>query len=161
MEKRRQAAEETKASRQKALDASSAQENEDTSVLDNLLEKLRNGDTVGRRARRGKPGVESRPPIPLTLAIDGAAAGDATADIARDMLARLKSDGFEAFTPASPTLPAAQRRRRRRAETVTVNGNAGTPEGPRSPDIMSEGSQDTLSRSNSHAPEIEASTTGS
>lgn len=127
VEKRKLAAEEMKANRQKALEASSAQENEDTSALDTLLEKLRNGDTVGRRARRARPSAEPRPAIPLTLSLDETSGGTDTADIARDMLARLQSDGFEAFTPSSPT-PQPQRRRRRRAAT-----NGDISEGPLSP----------------------------
>jgi hypothetical protein len=36
-----------------------AQEAEETAALDNLLEKLRNGDNVGRRARRTRPSAAS------------------------------------------------------------------------------------------------------
>jgi cytokinesis protein len=124
-EKRKQAAEENRANRQKALDASASLENEDTSVLDNLLEKLRNGDTVGRKARRARAIPDGQSKSPLALIPEGAlpgTGGDA-ADIARDMLARLKSDGFEAFAPsAAPAPPRTRRRRRTGAES------------PRSPD---------------------------
>jgi cytokinesis protein len=122
-EKRKQAADETKANRQKALDVSSTTENEDTSVLDNLLEKLRNGDTVGRRARRARPTADGQSKVPLTLVPEPGANND-TVDIARDMLARLKSDGFEAFAP-SPTSPSVTTRPRRRRTGV---GNPPRPE---------------------------------
>jgi cytokinesis protein len=114
-QKRKRVAEETKVIRQKALDAATIQENEDTSVLDNLLEKLRNGDSVGRRPRRARPStVENGASVPLTLTIDSSLSGSGdAADVARDMLARLQSDGFETFVPTTPTLSTAQRRRRR------------------------------------------------
>lgn len=112
MEKRRQAMDEQRANRQKALDAAPPVEGDD--VLDNLLEKLRNGDTVGRRARRARPSAENRGVVPLTLTLNGTTPSDDTVDIARDMLARLQSDGFVA--PPTPTTSVAQRRRRRRTE---------------------------------------------
>jgi len=123
MQKRKQAMEESKMTRQKAQEASAngttGQEEEDTSVLDTLLEKLRNGDTVGRRAGRARRAAENRPAIPSCLNTDGTPAPDANdaADIARDMLARLQSDGFQAFTPTSPTSGPRRRTRRR------MNGN--------------------------------------
>ena len=123
MQKRKQAMEESKMTRQKAQEASAngttGQEEEDTSVLDTLLEKLRNGDTVGRRAGRARRAAENRPAIPSSLNTDGTPAPDANdaADIARDMLARLQSDGFQAFTPTSPTSGPRRRTRRR------MNGN--------------------------------------
>ena len=58
----------------------------------------------------------TRPSAPLTLTTDAllesSSNGSDTVDIARDMLARLKSDGFEAVTPTSP-LPTPARRSRR------------------------------------------------
>ena len=78
---------------------------EDADVLDSLLDKLRSGATIGRKARRSK--VDKTISPPLDLEVDGDAA-----DIARDMLARLKSSGFE--TIASPTMPSAPRRARSR-----------------------------------------------
>lgn len=81
-------------------------------MLDDLLDKLRSGDAIaGRRTRRQRPGPASRTPGPLTLPIGGE--GD-TADIAKDMLARLKSDGFDAKAPLSPKLGLSKRRRPRR-----------------------------------------------
>ncbi|KAF7359511.1 putative RhoA GTPase effector DIA/Diaphanous [Mycena sanguinolenta] len=108
LEKRRQAADEVLAKRQQAQDASVP--NEDDAVLDTLLAKLREGETVGRRTRRNRGRSENRPPVPQSLNGDGETA--AAADVARDMLARLQSDGF--VTPASPTVAVSQRRRRPR-----------------------------------------------
>jgi len=129
MQKRKQAMEESKITRQKAQEASSngtpGQEDEDTSVLDTLLEKLRNGDTVGRRAGRARRAAENRPAVPSSLTADGTPAPDAndTADIARDMLARLQSDGFQAFTPSSPTTGSRrQTRRRRNGNGLSISG---------------------------------------
>jgi cytokinesis protein len=96
--------------------------NEDDDVLDTLLEKLRNGDTVSRRNRRNRSGNENRPSVPQSLNLDGET--PAAADVARDMLARLQSDGF--VTPASPTVPVAQRRRRRR-DIMSDSGELGSP----------------------------------
>lgn len=116
MEKRRQAAEDLKASRQKAQDNAAGQDADDTAALDNLLEQLRSGSAVGRRARRTRPSV-SRLAAPLTLSTDiTVETGNDTVEIARDMLARLKSDGFDALTPVSPTTASAPRRSRRREE---------------------------------------------
>lgn len=120
MEKRRQAADEIKASRQKAQDE--AVPNEDDDVLDTLLEKLRNGDTVNRRTRRNRSGNDTRPSVPQSLNGDGDT--PAAADVARDMLARLQSDGF--VTPASPTVAVAERRRRRR-DVASDNGGLASP----------------------------------
>lgn len=101
VEKRKQAMAETRQLRQNAKDASVREEDE--SVLDNLLEKLRSGDTVTRRARRARPKPEARPLVaPL----------EATVDVARDMLAALQADGFG--TTMSPTVSSAPRRRTRR-----------------------------------------------
>ncbi|THH07256.1 hypothetical protein EW146_g9373, partial [Bondarzewia mesenterica] len=127
VEKRKQAAEELKLNRAKAREAASAQEVEDTSVLDNLLEKLRNGDSVGRRMRRTRNNTGARPSEPLSLDTDTiiGGVGNNTADIARDMLAQLKSGGFEMFVPTSPTIsasapPPTTRRRRLRAGTMAA-----------------------------------------
>ncbi|THG99732.1 hypothetical protein EW026_g2656 [Hermanssonia centrifuga] len=122
MEKRKQAAEEAKARRENAKAQAAVQDSEDTSILDNLLEKLRNGDSVGRKARRARPSTANRPvAVPLNLDANGllaAGTGNDTADLARDMLARLKSDGFDAL-PVSPTTANPPRRTRRRAPTST------------------------------------------
>jgi cytokinesis protein len=115
-EKRRQYAEDAKVSRQKALDAASIVESEDNQALDKLLAQLSNGDAVGRWRRRARPSAENRPSAPSKLALDVSLPGPSsdTVDIARDMLARLQSDGFDAIPPSSPTAPGRQRRRRKR-----------------------------------------------
>ena len=108
-EKRRMAAEELRAARQKAQEEAS--ESEDTSVLDNLLEKLRSGENVGRRARRTRPSATSS-----TLTVDTTSSFDKEdpAGQARDMLARLQSDGFVALPKSNPH-PSSRRNRRRLA----------------------------------------------
>ena len=107
-ERRKQQAEDAKAARAKAATVAT----EDSTMLDSLLEKLRSGESVKgrtgktRRAERQKPG-----PSPLSL--PDASAGD-TADIAKGMLAALKSDGFDPVsTPMSPTSKTEPTRSRR------------------------------------------------
>lgn len=125
-EKRRQAAQEAKVNRAKAREAASTSPStEDNAVLDDILEKLRKGENP-RRARRGRAGERGeRPAIPLSVDIEPSASagpGAETADLARDMLARLKSDGFEAFPPASPQprqSSASRRKRRLRGSNVS------------------------------------------
>ena len=112
-ERRRQAVEDARANKQKTVEG--AGEPEDTSMLDNLLEKLRSGEGVGRKARRTRP-TAPKPAAPLNLSADvllGSAGGNDAADLARDMLARLQSDGFQAV-PASPTTSTTVRRSTRR-----------------------------------------------
>ena len=143
IQKRKQAIEESKLTRQKAQEEAVANgtagpEDEDTSVLDNLLEKLRNGDTVGRRTRRARPSAENRPAMPTLLNTDGnpGSGVDDTADIARDMLARLQSDGFQAFDANSTPTPRRQTRRRRTGNNVSVSGISDAELG--SPDVGSD-----------------------
>ena len=117
-EKRKQAQAEFRANRAKAADAPEPTE-EDNAALDNLLAKLRNGDSVGRKARRTRKSAAARTSSaqPLTLNTDvllQAKSGDETVDIARDMLMRLKSDGFDALTPSTPTAASMRRSRRKR-----------------------------------------------
>lgn len=154
-EKRLQAAEDAKASRKKAAEETLAQEAEETAALDNLLEKLRNGDNVGRRARRTRPSaVSTREPtmrsppnkdkdLPPVLTLGGS-----TGDIALGMLEQLKTNGFvsETFTPLSPTIaPSVPKRRRLRtgnmaaafaAELEAARNPMGSP--PESPGIRQE-----------------------
>ncbi|KAM6500748.1 hypothetical protein JOM56_003762 [Amanita muscaria] len=87
-ERRKQTQEEQRAQRQKAQSEVDSTESED--VLDSLLEKLRRGDGIGRRTRgRTRTNDGERE-------MEG---GDDTANIARDMLAQLQSDGF--FVPST------------------------------------------------------------
>jgi cytokinesis protein len=144
LERRRQAAEDAKANRKKASEDTLAQEAEETAALDNLLEKLRNGDNIGRRARRARPSAVSTkesalPPLPPDKGISPVSAlGGTAADIARGMLEQLKTNGFvsESFSPLSPTTPSATRRRRLRggalaaefaAELEAAGGPLGSP----------------------------------
>ncbi|EEB88346.1 hypothetical protein MPER_13864, partial [Moniliophthora perniciosa FA553] len=62
VEKRKQAAEEMRANREKALEAAGNNENND--VLDSLLEKLRSGDTAPRKSRRAKGAAGTRHAVP-------------------------------------------------------------------------------------------------
>lgn len=122
MEKRKQAAEQAKANRDKAKANAPGDDAENTSALDSLLEKLRNGDNVGRKARRTRASAANRPSTPLDLSAASLLASSGrtdTVDIARDMLARLKSDGFEALVPTSPTASTAPRRTRRRIRGIS------------------------------------------
>lgn len=105
MERRRLQNEELKASRSKASEDQNT-ENNDTSLLDDLMEKLRNGDSVGRKARRNRPA----PPAPLALSEDVTNGGDAV-DLAKDMLAKLKSDGFEVAEPSPAIVPVSRSER--------------------------------------------------
>lgn len=110
-EKRRIAAEELRAARQKAQEEAS--ESEDTSVLDNLLEKLRSGENIGRRARRTRPSAAaSTSTVDTTPSLDT----EDPAGLAKDMLARLQSDGFATLPPTSakPNPYSSSRRNRRR-----------------------------------------------
>lgn len=131
-EKRKQAAQEMKEHREKVAAAN----NESDDVLDSLLEKLRNGEGVGRKSRRTRGPIELQPAIPLTLQLDSNEASD-TADIARDMLANLQSDGFVAPIPSPtvPTNPSTRRRTRRRMEAPASEGFL-EPRSPMSPLAM-------------------------
>lgn len=113
MERRKQAMAESRSHRQNAREQSGPQE--DNAVLDNLLEKLRNGDTIGRsKARRARPIQEAKSAVSLTT--DGN--GD-PAHLAQNMLLALQADGFDtASLPSSPTSTAPRRRTRRRAQAL-------------------------------------------
>ncbi|KAG8817544.1 hypothetical protein FRC18_000458 [Serendipita sp. 400] len=98
-EKRKQQADEAKAAREKAEAARS----EETELLDSLMDKLREGKSV-KSGRAGKrPSARDRtmrpPPTPLSMLslTESGAMGEGGADavdLARGMLAALKSDGF-------------------------------------------------------------------
>lgn len=134
-EKRKQAAEERQANRERLRDAASQQDIEDTSALDKLLDKLRAGDSVGRRARRNRPsrGGASASTAPPTLTLNPETlsspnlGGVEAVDLAMDMLATLKSDGFVPTSPTSSTsaLPTT-RRRRLRAGSIAADLAAAT-----------------------------------
>lgn len=115
MEKRKQAMAESRLLRQNAHEQSGPRE-EDGAVLDNLLEKLRKGDAIGRKPRRARPTKpDGRPPV--SLVTDGITD---TAHIAQNMLAALQADGFGlASLPSSPTSTAPRRRARRRTQGLT------------------------------------------
>jgi cytokinesis protein len=150
LEKRNQEIKESNAIRQNGAEESI--ENEDNAVLDNLLEKLRNGDTVGHRARRARSNTNNRPP---NILLDGSLPGD-TADIARDMLARLQSDGFPTMPPGSPTVGVGPsivpRRRRRRPKLGSIHDDEwemGDGEGLGAPEPTSD---DILDAESLHSP---------
>jgi hypothetical protein len=101
VEKRRQAAEDLRAARSRTDEP---RQEEDTSVLDSLLDKLRKGE-ITRRA--GHSRRDKRPsPAPLGLDIAQATSGDSAAAAALNMLAQLKSDGFSASDSAAALLSA-------------------------------------------------------
>lgn len=106
--KRKQALEESKANRRKEA---SVITDEDDGALDRILEDLRNGDTITRKSRRRRPTAEPNTTVPRGLNLELSNPDNDMSVIARDMLARLQSDGFGA--PPSPT---SSRRRRRRTE---------------------------------------------
>jgi len=108
-----------KATKTKAAEdaANATEETPDTSVLDDLLEKLRSGDAVaGRRLRRQRPGATARTPGPLLLDGDGEPAVKAM-----DMLQQLQSGGFvvdQAYKePLSPRFQVKKRRPRIRPDS--------------------------------------------
>ena len=117
----------------------------ENAILDTLLEKLRNGDSVGRKSRKNrrtnaKGGASAQTPDAST---DNASTfdelpplpegGDKTVDLARDMLAALKSDGFETFSNSSSTpRPARSSRRTRARQRPSAFSEFGEPS-PMSP----------------------------
>ncbi|KIJ69530.1 hypothetical protein HYDPIDRAFT_106175 [Hydnomerulius pinastri MD-312] len=123
MEKRKEAMAQSRAHRQNAAQQEAGPPEEDNAVLDNLLEQLRNGDTVGRRTRRARPSrPDGKPAVPL---IDTSAITD-TGNLAQNMLAALQAGGFGAgiALPSSPTTSIAPRRRARR-RTQGIASEAG------------------------------------
>ncbi|QRW27647.1 cytokinesis protein sepA [Rhizoctonia solani] len=134
-EKRRQYAEESRLARQKAREEETVRDPQDAAILDTLLERLRNGDTMPRtrKSRRTRPSVH-RLPAALTMAgsttvSEGALSGigdnagamksddaiapaEVVADKAKDMLAELRQAGFGASLPSPNsmgTLPRSSR----------------------------------------------------
>lgn len=140
LERRRKAAEEAKASRPFRITEGDVSNTGDNAVLDNLLEKLRNGDSVGRKSRRNRRTKDKQ--LGQGESITNGKVGDApelgepnngdkTVDLARDMLAALKSDGFEAFAPGTSTSSTSRSSRRPRQRRATEFGQA--EEAPVSP----------------------------
>lgn len=124
-----------KATRDRAREAATPGDLEDTSALDDLMNKLRAGDSVGRRTRRARPSRSGSNAVAPSLSVNPETlpsphlGGVDAADLAIDMLATLKSDGFVP-TPTSPTgsssaLPTA-RRRRLRTGTIAADLAAAT-----------------------------------
>jgi hypothetical protein len=120
--------------RQKARDEETIRDPQDAAILDALLDRLRNGDTMPRKARRTRPSVHR---LPASLALSGRPVGsesaiselgvngsamksddslvppvEVVADRAKDMLAELQQAGFGG-TLSSPglmsTLPRTPR----------------------------------------------------
>ncbi|CAE6358045.1 unnamed protein product [Rhizoctonia solani] len=120
-EKRRQYAEESRLARQRAREDEVIRDPQDAAILDTLLERLRNGDTMPRKSRRTRPSVH-RLPAALTVmgttvgsdtalselgvntsamkSDDAIAPAEVVADKAKDMLAELQQAGFGAPLPS-------------------------------------------------------------
>jgi cytokinesis protein len=135
LERRRQAHEESRLNRHKEPEATA---DEDGGALEKLLINLRNGDTISRKARRRRPAPESQLLTPLPSNIDGLTPSNDASHIARDMLARLQSDGFAAIPPVT-----TQRRRRRRRTERTFDSEE-TPGSPLAMEIQ-EYNEDSVS----------------
>jgi cytokinesis protein len=125
VEKRKQAAEQLKAVREKS--AENTMTSEDADVLDSLLEQLRNGNPVPRKARRARASIDSR----LDAQVPSDVVDD-PANKAKGLLAQLQSSGFEAFLPPTPTVPNAPRRARRRRPGLTLEEELMSPTSPAS-----------------------------
>lgn len=129
-ERRIQQAEETRAARARAEAGPSE---EDTAMLDTLLEKLRAGDSVkggrGNRRPNARERLAKRPtpssliplmPSPLTVLAENG--NNDAGDLARGMLAALQSDGFgpggEGVDPSTiPVPPMSPTKRRARIKS--------------------------------------------
>ncbi|KAL5511448.1 hypothetical protein ACEPAH_4664 [Sanghuangporus vaninii] len=140
-DRRRKAVEEAKADRSARRQQAADDGGGDNAVLDNLLEKLRNGDSVGRKSRRNRrvkgssagsrrQTMDDNEPADAPFELSLSEAGDKTVDLARDMLAALKSDGFEAFTPTTPSRPDRRRRRSRPRRIISEFGAEETMASP-------------------------------
>lgn len=117
-EKRKQTEEEAKANRLKTQELGLGLSDDNRSMVDDIMAKLRNGEVV--RRRKGRP--SDRPTVtdlPQANPIIPTATGDETADLAMDMLARLQSDGFKTFQSVSPSSTTPKTRRTRRARATT------------------------------------------
>jgi cytokinesis protein len=125
--------EESRAQRLKAAESSSVDE-ESNAVLDNLLQMLRNGESIRKGNKKSSRQDRPRPSMPVTVDLEtGNASGDA-ADVARDMLARLQSDGF--IMPPSPSPASTSQRRTRRRERPSRQSERDIPPSPLSTEIL-------------------------
>lgn len=111
----------------KAADLSSSESGPaDHSALDNLLEKLRNGDSAGRKTRRNR----GHKPTPSQLALEPSTSEeflDDTSDKAKELLARLKSGVLDApfsGVPSSPRKPRHSTTRRARLRMGDISMGA-------------------------------------
>jgi cytokinesis protein len=80
----------------------------DHSALDNLLEKLRNGDSAGRKSRRNRGHKATPSKMVLEPPLPGNEVVDETTDKAKELLARLKAGVLDA--PASSSNPSGRPR---------------------------------------------------
>lgn len=125
--------EESRAQRHKAAESSGIDE-ESNAVLDNLLNMLREGQSIRKGNKKASRQDRPRPSMPVTVDLEtGNANGDA-ADLARDMLAQLQSDGF--IMPPSPSPTATPQRRSRRRERPSRQSEREIPPSPLSAEIV-------------------------
>lgn len=125
-----------------------------TSELDDLLKKINEGVIIGKHSRRNRR-AKGKPGTSLRVNVDGASAGgerleivplpvgDKTADLARDMLAALKSDGFEAFTPTTSKFDRDTRRKSRKRLQAGLNMEEIVASPTMSEDRVQDGSEAT------------------
>jgi len=126
--------EENRVQRLKAQENSTTDEESNT-VLDNILQMLKNGEPIRKgkkQNRQGKP----RPSMPVIINTEGGDQTGDTGDIARDMLINLQSHGF--VIPPSPLPPStpSQRRERRRRERPSLHPEREIPPSPLSVEIL-------------------------
>lgn len=112
-DKRRQYVDELRATR--AQNASNMPEGHAREDMDTLLDKLRAGDSVGKKNRRNR-GAAGRQSISIAPRIAPQVTGGSgeAADIAKDMLAALKKDGLTSPS-ATPNVPSSQVTKPRRS----------------------------------------------
>lgn len=144
--RRKQALEVTKANRLKETEGAA---DEDDGALERLIADLRSGDVITRKARRRRSGTQNHSVLVPTEA--ESLTVDDTRFIARDMLARLQSDGFVA--PPSPTVSNQQRRRRRRTERP-FETDKDAPNSPLATEILDINGTSTMDTSDEHAASL-------